>query len=111
MIIQCYFMYNQFVKIYIFVYCNVVEYVGMMDEFVGDNMDIILDKNILMEKKNDMEIEGGEVVDILEVLGFIFFGDDFFNSFIDLLNFVDIQVMYDIIYFLLLFGWGLIIFF
>lgn len=77
-------------KIYIFVYFNVVEYVGMMDEFVGDNMDIILDKNILMEKKNDMEIEGGEVVDILEVLGFIFFGDDFFNSFIDLLNFVDI---------------------
>lgn len=99
MIIQCYFMYNQIVKIYIFVYFNVVEYVGMMDDFVGDNMDIILDKNILMEKKNDMEIEGGEVVDILEVLGFIFFGDDFFNSFIDLLNFVDIQVMYDYIFF------------
>lgn len=80
-------------------YFDVVEYVGMMDEFVGDNMDIILDKNILIEKKNDMEIEGGEVVDILEVLGFIFFGDDFFNSFIDLLNFVDIQVMYDYIFF------------
>lgn len=67
------------------------EYAGMMDDFAGDNMDITLDKNILMGKKNDMEIEGGEVVDILEALGSTFPGDDFLNSFIDLSNFADIQ--------------------
>lgn len=104
-------MYNQIVKIYISVYFNVAEYAGMMDDFAGDNMDITLDKNILMEKKNDMEIEGGEVVDILEALGSTFPGDDFLNSFIDLSNFADIQVMHDITHFLLLFGWGLIILF
>lgn len=104
-------MYNQIVKIYISVYFNVAEYAGMMDDFAGDNMDITLDKNILMEKKNDMEIEGGEVVDILEALGSTFTGDDFLNSFIDLSNFADIQVMHDITHFLLLFGWGLIILF
>lgn len=104
-------MYNQIVKIYISVYFNVAEYAGMMDDFAGDNMDITLDKNILMEKKNDMEIEGGEVVDILEALGSTFPGDDFLNSFIDLSNFADIQVMHDITHFLLLFGWGLVILF
>lgn len=104
-------MYNQIVKIYISVYFNVAEYAGMMDDFAGDNMDITLDKNILMEKKNDMEIEGGEVVDILEALGSTFPGDDFLNSFIDLSNFADIQVKHDITHFLLLFGWGLIILF
>lgn len=101
-------MYTQIVKIYISVYFNVAEYAGMMDDFAGDNMDITLDKNILMEKKNDMEIEGGEVVDILEALGSTFPGDDFLNSFIDLSNFADIQVMHDYTFFLLLFGWGLI---
>lgn len=104
-------MYTQIVKIYISVYFNVAEYAGMMDDFAGDNMDITLDKNILMEKKNDMEIEGGEVVDILEALGSTFPGDDFLNSFIDLSNFADIQVIHDITHFLLLFGWGLIILF
>lgn len=104
-------MYNQIVKIYISVYFNVAEYAGMMDDFAGDNMDITLDKNILMEKKNDMEIEGGEVVDILEALGSTFPGDDFLNSFIDLSNFADIQVKNDYTFFLLLFGWGLIILF
>lgn len=92
-------MYNQIVKIYISVYCNVAEYAGMMDDFAGDNMDITLDKNILMEKKNDMEIEGGEVVDILEALGSTFPGDDFLNSFIDLSNFADIQVKNDYTFF------------
>lgn len=101
-------MYNQIVKIYISVYFNVAEYAGMMDDFAGDNMDITLDKNILMGKKNDMEIEGGEVVDILEALGSTFPGDDFLNSFIDLSNFADIQVKHDYTFFLLLFGWGLI---
>lgn len=104
-------MYNQFVKIYISMYFDVAEYAGMMDEFAGDNMDITLDKNILMEKKNDMEIEGGEVVDILEALGSTFPGDDFLNSFIDLSSFADIQVKHDYTFFLLLFGWGLIILF
>lgn len=101
-------MYNQIVKIYISVYFNVAEYAGMMDDFAGDNMDITLDKNILMGKKNDMEIEGGEVVDILEALGSTFPGDDFLNSFIDLSNFADIQVKHDYTFFLLLFRWGLI---
>lgn len=77
----------------------------MMDDFAGDNMDIALDKNILMEKKNDLEMEGGEVVDFLEAMGSTFPGDDFLNSFIDLSNFADIQVMYDYT-FLLLFRWG-----
>lgn len=92
-------MYNQCVKIYISMYFDVAEYAGMMDEFAGDNMDITLDKNILIEKKNDMEIEGGEVVDILEALGSTFPGDDFLNSFIDLSNFADIQVMHDYTFF------------
>lgn len=67
------------------------EFAGMMDDFAGDNMDIALDKNILMEKKNDLEMEGGEVVDFLEAMGSTFPGDDFLNSFIDLSNFADIQ--------------------
>lgn len=77
----------------------------MMDDFAGDNMDIALDKNILMEKKNDLEMEGGEVVDFLEAMGSTFPGDDFLNSFIDLSNFADIQVMHNYT-FLLLFRWG-----
>lgn len=99
-------MYNQIVKIYISVYFNVAEYAGMMDDFAGDNMDITLDKNILMEKKNDMEIEGGEVVDILEALGSTFTGDDFLNSFIDLSNFADIQVKNDYTFFCCCLGGG-----
>lgn len=99
-------MYNQIVKIYISVYFNVAEYAGMMDDFAGDNMDITLDKNILMGKKNDMEIEGGEVVDILEALGSTFPGDDFLNSFIDLSNFADIQVKNDYTFFCCCLGGG-----
>lgn len=99
-------MYTQIVKIYISVYFNVAEYAGMMDDFAGDNMDITLDKNILMEKKNDMEIEGGEVVDILEALGSTFPGDDFLNSFIDLSNFADIQVKNDYTFFCCCLGGG-----
>lgn len=99
-------MYNQIVKIYISVYFNVAEYAGMMDDFAGDNMDITLDKNILMGKKNDMEIEGGEVVDILEALGSTFPGDDFLNSFIDLSNFADIQVKNDYTLFCCCLGGG-----
>lgn len=67
------------------------EFAGMMDDFAGDNMDNVLDKNILMAKKNDMEMEGGEVVDFLEAMGSTFPEDDFLNSFIDLSNFADIQ--------------------
>lgn len=37
------------------------EYAGMMDEFAGDNMDITLDKNILMEKRMIWRLREGKL--------------------------------------------------
>ncbi|XP_062603338.1 uncharacterized protein LOC134265118 [Saccostrea cucullata] len=67
------------------------EYAGIMDDFAGNKMDSILDKEFLISEKSNLGMEGGEVEDFLEAMGSTFPGDDFLNSFMDLSNFTDVQ--------------------
>lgn len=70
-----------------------VEFTDMIDDFDDNKMDSEWEKNYLVSEKSNLGIGGGEVEDFLEAMESTFPGDDFLNSFMDLSNFTDVQVI------------------
>jgi hypothetical protein len=67
-----------------------------MDDFTGNKLNETIDKDFLISEESKLGMgEGYSVDDYIDALGSTFPGDDFLNSFMDLSNFADLQVIID----------------